>query len=54
MKNIFIIKNDNNEEIMKIHTWKNPYPEMYFKNNKNIVIDKKEINYNIKIINFHK
>jgi len=38
----FIIKNDNNEEVIKIHTWKNPYPEMYFKDNKIIVIDKKE------------
>ena len=39
---IFIIKNENNEEITKIHTWKNPYPEMYFKDNKKIEIDKKE------------
>ena len=27
----FKIKNDKNEEIIKVHTWKNPYPEMYFK-----------------------
>ena len=26
----FIIKNDNNEDITRIHTWKNPYPEMFF------------------------
>ena len=28
---IFIVK-DENKEITKIHTWKNPYPKMYFKN----------------------
>ena len=27
---IFIVK-DENGEITKIHTWKNPYPKMYFK-----------------------
>ena len=27
---IFIIK-DNTEEIKKVHTWKNPYPEIYYK-----------------------
>ena len=33
----FIIKDENtNEDIIKIHTWKNPYPEMYFKNNEDI------------------
>ena len=32
----FKIKNDKNEEIIKIHTWKNPYPEMYFQSNDNI------------------
>ena len=32
---IFTIKEDGNEEI-KIHTWKNPYPKMYFKENKEI------------------
>ena len=26
----FVIKNDKNENITKIHTWKNPYPEMFF------------------------
>ena len=31
--------NDNGEIIKKIHTWKNPYPEMYFKKNEK---DKKE------------
>ena len=30
---IFKIKNGE-EEITKVHTWKNPYPEMFFKNNK--------------------
>ena len=34
---IFTIK-DNNEEIIKIHTWKNPYPEIYYKNG----LDKKK------------
>ena len=32
---IFTIKEDGNEEI-KIHTWKNPYPKMYFKENTEI------------------
>ncbi len=32
-KKTFIIKNDNNEEKIIVHTWKNPYPEMYFKKN---------------------
>ena len=40
----FIIKNDNDEEIIKVHTWKNPYPEMYFKNNYNVIIINKNIN----------
>ena len=31
---IFIIK-DNTEEIKKVHTWKNPYPEIYYKNASN-------------------
>ena len=32
-ENSFKIKNeDNDEEILKVHTWKNPYPEIYFKN----------------------
>ena len=31
--------NDNGEIIKKMHTWKNPYPEMYFKKNEK---DKKE------------
>ena len=30
-ENVFVVKNDG-EEIIKIHTWKNPYPEIYFKN----------------------
>ena len=34
---IFIIKNENNQEITKKHTWKNPYPEMYFKKEKIII-----------------
>ena len=29
---IFIIKNEKNETIQKVHTWKNPYPEIYSKN----------------------
>ena len=33
----FIIKDENtNEDIIKIHTWKDPYPEMFFKNNEDI------------------
>ena len=31
-KRKFMIKEEN-KEIIKIHTWKNPYPEMYFKKN---------------------
>ena len=47
----FIIKNDNYEDMIKIHTWNNPYPEMYFKNNPNLkkniqndIIENKENN----------
>ena len=29
--NTFSIKDENGKTIQKIHTWKNPYPEMYFK-----------------------
>ena len=29
----FIIKNGKNEEIIKVHTWKDPYPIMYFSKN---------------------
>ena len=29
----FKIKNDKNEEIIKVHTWKDPYPIMYFSQN---------------------
>ena len=28
----FEIKNNENEIIKKVHTWKNPYPKMFFKN----------------------
>ena len=31
-KSFKIKSGDNNEEISKVHTWKNPYPEMHFKN----------------------
>ena len=31
---MFVINNENGETI-KLHTWKNPYPEMYFKNIEN-------------------
>ena len=31
-KRTFLIKNDNGEQTI-VHTWKNPYPEMYFKKN---------------------
>ena len=41
----FIIKNEKNEEIIKVHTWKDPYPQMYFaKNNLNIINNKLEEN----------
>ena len=33
-KRIFNIKNEKGD-IIKVHTWKNPYPQIYFKNNKN-------------------
>ena len=41
---IFMIKNEKNEIIKKVHTWKNPYPEMYFKTiiNSKINLDEKE------------
>ena len=32
--NTFNIKDENGKTIQKIHTWKNPYPEMYFKQKK--------------------
>ena len=47
-KRIFVIKNENGE-IVKEHTWKNPYPEIFFKNNE----DKKE-NENNKLDNLGK
>ena len=40
----FIIENDNDEEIIKVHTWKNPYPEMYFKKNSDVIVINKNIN----------
>ena len=41
----FIIKNEKNEEIIKVHTWKDPYPEMYFaKNSLNMIENKLEEN----------
>ena len=41
----FIIKNEKNEEIIKVHTWKDPYPEMYFaKNSLNMIDNKLEEN----------
>ena len=41
----FVIKNEKNEEIIKVHTWKDPYPEMYFaKNSLNIIENKLEEN----------
>ena len=30
-ENIFKLKDENGEEIIKIHTWKNPYPEIFDK-----------------------
>ena len=41
----FVIKNEKNEEIIKVHTWKDPYPEMYFaKNSMNMIDNKLEEN----------
>ena len=38
----FIIKNDKNDEtITRVNTWKNPYPEMYFKNSLNKINNNK-------------
>ena len=45
-RKIFIIKEEN-KEIKKIHTWKNPYPKMFFKKNES----KNIINENNNIIN---
>ena len=33
-ENTFKIKDDNGDEIIKIHTWKNPYPEIFSKKEK--------------------
>ena len=48
---IFKIKNGE-DEITKVHTWKNPYPEMFFKNNKKeeFVEEKKKEMTGIEII----
>ena len=41
----FVIKNEKNEEIIKVHTWKAPYPEMYFaKNSLNMIENELEEN----------
>ena len=41
----FVIKNEKNEEIIKVHTWKDSYPEMYFaKNSMNMIDNKLEEN----------
>ena len=41
----FAIKKEKNEEIIKVHTWKDPYPAMYFaKNDINITKNKFEEN----------
>ena len=47
----FKIKCNNNEEVIKIHKWKNPYPEMYFKNDSNssLVNNSKEDNESNKL-----
>ena len=41
---IFMIKNEKNEIIKKVHTWKNPYPEIYFNSliNSKIYLNEKE------------
>ena len=41
-ENSFKIKNENNEESIITHTWKNPYPKMFFNNQKNIATKKKD------------
>ena len=38
------------KKIEKIHTWKNPYPEMFFKKNENKNVNKNNENIKIKII----
>ena len=42
----FTIKNENNEDVIKIHTWKNPYPEMYIKNDKDILENQENKEFN--------
>ena len=54
-ENSFKIKSeDNNEEILKVHTWKNPYPEMYSKNSSSdlekVAIEENKKNKNIKTL----
>ena len=46
---IFIIE-EGNKKIEKIHTWKNPYPEMFFKKNENKNEIKNNENNKIQII----
>ena len=44
-KKSFVIKNEKNEEIIKVHTWKDPYPIMHLgKYSLNIINDKLEEN----------
>jgi len=43
-KRTFIIDNENGQKIKKEHTWKEPYPQMYFKKDENQKSDSKEEN----------
>ena len=45
-KRTFIINNENGQILKKEHTWKEPYPQMYFKKDKNQKTDIKEENIN--------
>ena len=50
----FKIKNDKNEEIIKVHTWKDPYPRMYFSKNslniKNINLEENKKNDKLNLL----
>ena len=50
----FKIKNDKNEEIIKVHTWKDPYPIMYFSKNslniKNINLEENKKNDKLNLL----
>ena len=51
---VFKIKNDKNEKIIKVHTWKDPYPIMYFSKNslniKNINLEENKKNDKLNLL----